>query len=279
MFVLSLLISVIPFSLALNCQSVFSLDSQAQMPAVNYHHSNLPLNFDYELFPEHLAARMFVEMADRNMLLHQADEQLGQRGLLPPNHGLCASTCATNLIGAVTAQYHNFVEFPQKAPDILQRVVDAYTQINQRDARLGARVDLLADVVLSIFYDLAQINGYDNSITEIQLSRSQHIHEQLYAHRIFTAMRGDSIGIGSVRAIDPEAFGSSVGHAIIILKVDTANRHLYISDPNAPNQILRVPYQFTQGTDIAFAVPFTFGEHRVAFYQFTAFQRRLMDRH
>lgn len=262
---------------ALNCRYVFQTPalSTSQMPA-QISKGHLPVGFDVTLFPESTAARVFVEMARQGMLLSQTSQTLEERNLLSPNGGLCASTCVTNLMGAMTAQFHNFRAFPGRAPDITHWVVEAYNQNTGHDARMGANVNVMSDVVLGLYPLILNQLNYDPLFTLLDL-QLQRFDQEIYAHRIFQAMRHDTLAIASVKAHNSQQFGSNTGHAIIILKVDTEKHHLYISDPNLPNEILRVPYSFYKGTDILFNLPFTFGEHPVELYQINIFRRNLSN--
>lgn len=270
------LISLPHASLAHSCRDIFAQNLRAAMPA-RTPLSPLPADFDFSLFPTSHASRVFVEMARHNLLLEQSAPDLSPLGLLPPNHGLCASTCATNLIGAITAQYENYTGFRERAPIIIHRVVETYTNLTGHDARWGAMMDQMADVILGLFPELAKINGYYSFNDHLQLQRGRHIYHELFDYRIFMAMRDDTIAIGAVKALDPVAAGTALGHAIIVLKVDTVKKHLYISDPNNPNFIRRIPYQYTSSTHIAFRVPDTFGSHLVEFYQLTPFTRQFIS--
>lgn len=264
------------FSFANTCKALFTNGLQVAMPARRVLNP-LPVNFDFSLFPTAHASRVFLEMARYNLLLEQSAPDLSPLGLLPPNHGLCASACAANLVGAITAQYENYMGFRYRAPQLLNLVVQTYTEQTGQDARYGAMIDPMADVILSLFPELAKLNMYLSFSDELLLQRGPHIKEELYDYRIFSALRGDTIAIGAVKAIDSVASGISLGHAIIVLKVDTEKQHLYISDPNNPNLIRRIPYHYTSSTNIAFRVPDTFGGHLVEFYQLTPFNRTFIS--
>ena len=236
----------------------------------------LPDCFDRTLFPETTAARIYVEMAQQGMLLSQNSQSLQERNLVSPNGGLCASTCITNLIGAMTAQYQNFRQFPARAPDITHWVVNVYNSYTGLDARMGANVNVMADILLGLYPQILDKLYYDSLLAQLDL-QLHRFDEEIYVHRIFQAMRQDSLAIATVVAHKPHEFGSGDAHAIILLKVDTDKNQLYISDPNLPNEILRVPYRFHHGTDIVFNVPFTFGEHAVELRQVNIFRRILTD--
>lgn len=270
------LMSTPHISLAHSCRDIFAQPLRAAMPA-RATLNPLPADFDFSLFPTSHASRVFVEMARHHLLLEQSAPDLSPLGLLPPNHGLCASTCATNLIGAITAQYETYTGFRERAPTIVNHVVETYTRLTGQDARLAAMMDQMADVIVNLFPELAKMNGYYSFNEHIQLQRGRHMYQELFDYRIFMALKEDSIAIGAVKALDPIAAGISLGHAIIVLKVDTTKKHLYISDPNNPNFIRRIPYHYTSSTHIAFRVPDTFGPHLVEFYQLTPFTRQFVS--
>ena len=75
-----------------------------------------------------------------------------------------------------------------------------------------------------------------------------------------TALRNDSIAIGSVSLSGRSIFSGLLdgSHAIVILKVDTANREVVFSDPNNPNQIVRENYYINELGEMVFNVPQTY---------------------
>ncbi len=254
-----------------SCQFIFGFQQRSLMPAlVKSDSTDSALNV--EIFPENTSARVFVEMAQRNMLLNQTSAELGAKGLLVPNGGLCASTCLTNILGAMTAQEGNFRAFPRVAPVMTDLVVKAYQQFTGVDARFGADVRVLAEVVTSILPEIVSLSQFDSTFSNLQLSVGRY-QEGLYPHLLFQKLKGDTIAVVSVRAENPAEFGTALGHALIVLKVDPSRQVLFISDPNRPNKIIETPYFYTEGTNIAFYVPETFGQHRVQLFQVNTFTR------
>ena len=224
------------------------------------------------LFPEWTSKRYYSELALARMLLEQQDTRLNEHDLFVPNGGLCATTCMTNILGASTLQLENIRTFIERAPLILARIVYEYNAQIREDARVSARVDLVANVTNSISNELLTLNQY-NSFEETVVLTASQIKSEFYPNRIFSALRGDAIAIATVA---PAQGGQSVGHAIVILGVDNDTKRIVISDPNLPNDILSVPFKFeAQGTEITFTVPYTYGEERVKIYAFTTLRRNV----
>ncbi len=254
------------------CHNVFNLVSVVSMPSPVEQVLRRSLLFDVTQFPEHTSARVFVEIAQRNMLLNQNDGVLDSKGLLVPNGGLCASTCLTNLLGAMTAQEGNFREFLRNAPEITELVVRAYSEHTGVDARLGADVRVLAEISATLLPEVIQKTQYDSMFSHLDISVGRYQRE-LYPHLLVQKLKGDTMAIVSVRPINPQEAGTELGHAIIILKVDSVKKTILLSDPNKPNEIIETPYYFTKGTDIAFRVPLTYGDHLVHIFQINTFTR------
>lgn len=224
------------------------------------------------LFPTWTSKRYYSELALAGLLLEQQDTRLNEYDLFVPNGGLCATTCMTNILGASTLQLENVMTFTRQAPLILSRIVHEYNLQVQQDARYGAHVDLVADVTNSISDELFALNQFISFEEAITLSASQ-IKSEFYPNRIFSAIRGDTIAIGSVMPLEGE---SNLGHAIVILGVDNDNKKLIISDPNFPNDILSVPFKYNAvGTEFTFTVPYTYGDQRVKLYAFTSLRRHI----
>lgn len=223
-------------------------------------------------FPIHSAARIYFEFARQKMLLNQTDPELGRRGLLRPNGGLCASTCMTNVVGAMTAQYENFRLYPSLAPETLNRVVETYNKQTGKDARLGAYMRVISESTLSIMYDLLTHLHYDSSQRNINLTLTPS-QPKFRSSQLSQSLKGDSIAIVTVKALEPEQAGTGRAHAIVVLNWNHKNKTLTISDPNYPNAIISVNYHIGQDGRLGFSVPFTYGHHLVTPIEFNTFTR------
>ena len=224
------------------------------------------------LFPTWTSKRFYSELALAGMLLEQQDLRLNEHDLFVPNGGLCATTCMTNILGASTLHLENVKTFTERAPLMLARIVYEYNTQIEEDARLGAQVDLVANVTNSISDELLKLNNY-NSFEETVVLTASQIRSEFYPNRIFSALRGDAIAIGSV--LPAEGY-HLLGHAVVILGIDNDSRRIVISDPNLPNDILSVPFEYARrGTEITFTVPYTYGEERVKLYALTTLRRNV----
>ncbi len=229
-----------------------------------------------EEFSETSAARVFLELAEHNMLLQQLATELNSRGLLDPNGGLCASTCITNVVGAMTTQPHNFRQFKTNSPEILEMVVRAYYEHTGLDARLGAFMPEMSEATLSIMIHLLQRMQYDSMAQEINISMVPSVRE-FQASRLFQSMRSDAIAIVSVHPARPRPDQLDSAHAIVVLKIDFDARKIYLSDPNLPNQVIKADFWFTDGANIQFQVPFTYGNQPVVPFEYHTFRRTFHD--
>ena len=270
---LALILSLSSFSAqaeALKCHSVFSFDTLATM-ATPVPRLDPAETFDVTAFAENTTARVLAEMAAREMLLKQDSPKLRARDLLIPNGGLCGPVCATNLVGAMMSQNRNFRSFPRLAGDLTEYILTKYRAATGRDGRQSSNIIDLANAIVGALPGLASLNRYDSTFANINVT-VRHYDKELYPHTLQRALRDDTVAIATVEAVQGST-GPLQPHAITILKIDTTNRHLYISDPNMPNIISRRSYFFTEGTNIAFHVPFTFGAEPVELTRATTFTR------
>ncbi len=232
----------------------------------------LPLGLSLDDFPENTTSRVFVEYAVRDKLLQQSEEGLGHLGLLVPNGGLCASASITNVLGAMMATEENFLEIYHGAPYATEQLVDWYEAATGRDARLGANVPILTDIVSQRWQELKNIFFFNNPFEEISLSVARYTSE-FYPYRIQRYLRGDSIGIMVVHPVEGGSLSRENYHAMVLLGFDLEKQKIIFSDPNNPNQILSAPFEYTRGTDIRFRAPFTFGEEFVEIFSLDVLTR------
>lgn len=232
------------------------------------------LPFSKDIFPENTGSRVFVELAVRGMLLQQKSQELSEKGLIKPNGGLCATSCVANLLGSMMAQEQSFFNFPTVAPHLAELMVTGYNAYTGRDARMGAVVQDMVTVIGLSDSVLKEAVGYRNEFHDMVLS-ARNIRDEFYPYRIDQALRGDSIGIASVRPVN-RAEGT-VGHGIVILKVDLENRLFYISDPNKPNFIVKTPFRYTDGTNVVFRVPYTYGDIDVSMFGLSVITRHIHE--
>ena len=252
---------------AVKCQEVFNTLQVAGMPGLNSQ-PHFPVGYGLESFPEGTGARIYAELAVQNRHMNQAANELEALGLIVEKGGLCASACITNVVSSLVAQSGNYVALRQLAPQVTELLILKYRDLYNLDARMGADVGLMSDVITSFLPEILQSFRFDNFHQEINLSVAK-MTKEFFPYRLYSLMRGDSIAIATVAPVGRVG----VGHAIVILKVDLENSKLIISDPNNPNQILAVPYTYSRGTDVTFRVPFTYGDQLVEFRQINAFSR------
>jgi hypothetical protein len=76
-----------------------------------------------------------------------------------------------------------------------------------------------------------------------------------------------------VHPVEGGSFSRESFHAMVLLGFDLEKQKIIFSDPNNPNQILSAPFEYTQGTDIRFRAPFTFGDEFVEIYSLDVLTR------
>lgn len=261
-----------PTAQAQYCQDIFIPEIRAGMPQPMTPRT-FPVGYRLESFPEHTSARVYAELAVRDRLLVQTARELELLDLLNEKGGLCASSSLTNVVASMVAQEGNFVRLMDLSPRVTQLLVEKYYEVYRLDARLGADVSMMADVMASFLPEILTRFQYDSFQADLNITVTK-IQSEFYPYRLFNAMRGDSIAIATVRPLGETA----EGHAIVILKVDVEAQKLIISDPNHPNQILAVPFRYTEGTDVVFRVPFTYQDRWVQFLQINSFRRSFHPR-
>jgi hypothetical protein len=254
------------------CHDVFYTQPQpsmAQAPKPR----GLPKGYDIKEFPENTAARVYIELAVRNMLIQQLSPELDARGLIKPNGGLCATTCVANILGSITAQYENFRSFPKNVPAIIELVVDSYGKVVGQDARFGANVNQISQIIHYLFPEVLKFFKYSSMLEELVLSTT-HLNQRSQTFYIEKALREDAIAIVTVKHVDSKTKKISF-HAIVVLKVDRNQNKIYYSDPNYPNQIIVAPYKYNPMTGIEFNLPYTYGDQPVSIYESDIFTRKI----
>ena len=257
---------------AVKCQDIFPEVIEAGMPGLTLPFG-MPKGYEVTEFAENTTPRVFVELAGRNMLLNQQAPELDAKGLLKPNGGLCASTCVTNVLGAMTAQEGNFRAFPKNAPEIVELVIDAYGQQTNGDARMSANVNWLARAANTVFPQILQRFQYD-SMFENPVLTTLNIKAQATTLYLANALKNDAIAVATVRHTSADLRKMSY-HAIVVLKVDRVQKKIYYSDPNLANLIIVAPYTYSTLKGIRFNVPMTYGNEAVQLIEADIFTRTL----
>ncbi len=249
------------------CQDLFAtptaVEDRALAPDQEGHREFLPRLSntrtplsESDVFAKNEFARNFVRFAERGMLLHQADPQLGERGLLTPFGGLCASTCMANSVFSMTVVASRAREVHDVYYDFMQMVIHRYNRETHSDARNGAFVNLMADVIHKLLKK-SQV---------ISMAKAHEIdvfHMLAKENRIAEFLNRNSLVIGTVRTLRYFEENIHSSHAIVILAIDRQNQVIYFSDPNNPNVIAKERYVVNPMKELIFKVPDTYGYHNV----------------
>ena len=192
-------------------------------------------------------SRNYLRMAEQQQLLNQSDPRLNAQGLLLPNGGLCASTCYVNVIGATTLAPESIGQFSSVTPQIIGAIVTAYKSAHRQDlnslgaigqlitaidpqgvlsdGRRGASLFTLAKMTKPVFQQLGAAASDLLPATEVNLANSSRANGIMVAGSSLYKAAGQSVG------------GPHGQHALVILKIDTSSRTIWISDPNRPNRV------------------------------------------
>ncbi len=172
----------------------------------------------------------------RGELLQQTDHRLGQRGLLIPSGGLCATTSAVNVLHAAFSHLGRDTSvFTSTSDALVGRLVQRAWDRLGKDARLGLDFISLERV----------INEVANEIDPA--------HVGVKAERSRGWQRTHDIDFGELRA-DADTLtllcvttGNDSAHAIVVLEVNESTRTITYSDPNQPH--LEITRRYSIGQD------------------------------
>jgi hypothetical protein len=157
-------------------------------------------------------------------LLQQSDWRLGQRGLLIPEGGLCASTTAVNVLHAAFSHLGRSTSVFQQADDLVARLVgDAWHRLG-KDARMGLDFWSLSQVVNEV------ANGLHADVGV--WAERPHFWRDRGGIRA-EVLRGDDDTL-SLLCVTTSARSS---HAIALLDLDERRGVVTYSDPNHPHQL------------------------------------------
>jgi len=173
----------------------------------------------------------YLSLMEQEKLIDQSDSRLEKRDLLKENGGLCAFTAQVNAIQAVSNYFQIAKSKFLKRPDyfLYQVVHEAYAFMSEDPRYAGAYLSDLGVYTLNVLeeYGLDQI--IDIKYTDdLEKLRSENFRTYYWKLRI--------LGVSSKNKKE--------GHTFILLKRDA--KHMYISDPNFPNEVIPLRYKDTK---------------------------------
>jgi hypothetical protein len=193
----------------------------AHRPAPNRQRTQHELNYRQA----HSLGQQFHNIAADGLLIQQNDWRLAQRNLLVPNGGLCATTCAVNVMHAISRYLHGTGHEFGSIPDFkIHQMVNKAWENHRRDARTGLDLYTLSNVMRDVS------SGLPMTVQHYMASAN---HGGTF--RDF-ALAEDEIILAAVESGFNQN-GAQTYHALVITAVDIRNGRVTYSDPNFPNQI------------------------------------------
>jgi hypothetical protein len=173
------------------------------------------------------AIESYRELALDDKLINQLDPRLERLNLIVPDGGLCATTCAVNVLRS----FYEFLELPHSTFRADRRIRDmarfARDELNV-DARMGLGLDDTAKVMKMMAARLEDFtlntNVKHGPINEADLTPYH-----------------DELNIISVSTRHPAIY-----HALVVLEIYPESKQIVISDPNEEGKILYTFYEFVQ---------------------------------
>jgi hypothetical protein len=167
----------------------------------------------------------FYSLMRQGALLQQQDVRLGDRGLLIPDGGLCATTSAVNVLHAAFSHLGRDTRiFASTSDALVGRLVNQAWQRLGKDARMGLDFSSLQLVINEV------ANQIDPHNVGVKADRSYSWRRAGGVN--FAELRGDE----DTLALLCVTTGPEKAHAITVLDIDEGRRTISYSDPNYPNQ-------------------------------------------
>lgn len=192
-----------------------------QVEAKSDIHDLLPQGFyspelTYQAQPGSLAYN-FTRLAQNRSLMDQMDPKLGQRGLLVPNGGLCASTCGANVLHAIASySYKNLEnELYSNSDWVIQKLVDSVKLRFNHDARKGMHLDQLSEAM----QDVSQSLGMQIRTQATKLNYVKPFSE--------ASLEFDQNTIAVIAVLTEKS-----AHALVLTGYDRQTRIAYFNDPD-----------------------------------------------
>lgn len=175
----------------------------------------------------------YLELMEREKLIHQTDARLKKRKLLKKNGGLCSFTAQVNTIQAISQYYGISKSKFLKRPDyFMYEIIEEARQYMVEDPRYdGAYLSDVEKYTEEVLYQ----HGLDGVIRLEYTSRSEDLQPEKFKNYYW-----------KLRLLGMISEDGEEGHTVVVLKIDPSKSLMYVSDPNYPNKILRTPYSMTK---------------------------------
>jgi hypothetical protein len=176
----------------------------------------------------------YLDLMTSKKLIDQASNKLKKRQLLKKDGGLCAFTANTDAIQAISQYYQLFTgKFVQHPDSFLYQVIDEARGYMEEDpTHAGINFEELVQYSKDVLdqYGLNEIIHYKLTGDPTKLDPDK-MEQEYWKLRLVGMLSQDR----------------EEGHTIVVLKVDSSQKIMYISDPNWPNKVLPIPYKKDHG--------------------------------
>jgi hypothetical protein len=175
----------------------------------------------------------YLELMEKEKLIHQTDIRLKKRRLLKRNGGLCSFTAQVNAIQAVS-QYYGFSKskFLDRPDYFMFEIIEEAKRFMVNDPRYDGAY--LSDVE-KYTEEVLEEHGLDGVIRLEYTDKKSDIDPDKFKNYPWR-----------LRVLGMLSEDEEEGHTIVALKIDRKNGVMYTSDPNYPNKVQKTPYRKTE---------------------------------
>lgn len=172
----------------------------------------------------------YLELMEREKLIHQTDIRLKKRKLLKRNGGLCSFTAQVNAIQAVS-QYYGISKskFLQRPDYFLFEIIEEARRFMVEDPRYEGAY--LSDVD-KYTEEVLEEHGLDGIIRLDYTEQKADLDPTKFKNYSWR-----------LRVLGMLSEDEQEGHTVVALKIDQKNGIMYISDPNYPNKVIETPFK------------------------------------
>lgn len=172
----------------------------------------------------------YLDLMEKEKLIHQTDARLKKRKLLKKNGGLCAFTAQVNAIQAIS-QYYGISKskFIGRPDYFMFEIIEEARRFMVNDPRYDGAY--LSDVRKYTDGVLEQ-HGLDGVIRLEYTENPDDLNPAKFKNYSW-----------KLRVLGMLSENGEEGHTVVALKSDQKNNIIYISDPNYPNQVIKTPFK------------------------------------
>jgi hypothetical protein len=177
-----------------------------------------------DLFTKRTAIEAYRDLALGDQLINQLDPRLEKLDLIVPDGGLCATTCAANVLRS----FYEFLGLPHSTFRADRRIRDmtVFAREWDVDARMGLGLDDTSRVMKMM------ADRLEDFTLKTQVKHGPINEADLISYH-------DELNIISVTTAHP-----AVNHALVVLEIFPDSQQIVISDPNEEGKIIYTFYEF-----------------------------------